>query len=348
MRRLVICADGTWNTPDKTSKGTPVPTNVIKMARAICPVDDRDLSQIVYYHDGVGTGVGVIDKILGGGFGIGVERNITDCYRFLVDNYHDGDEIFLFGFSRGAFTARSLGGMIRKCGVLQPDKTDMIPKAFEFYRSAVHPREPEAVRFRAENSKQVKLKMIGVWDTVGSLGIPGLFRFIARKRFAFHDVGLSSEVEHAYHAISIDEKRKPFAPTLWCTAPNEGQKFEQVWFAGVHSDVGGGYPEVDLSDLTFGWMVEKAKGAGLAFDEDYVRKIQGKAEGTIHESYSRLWQPLGRFDRKIGMDVKGPDGKVLPSNQAVHQSVHDRIAKVTMPPHGPYRPNLGPFASPPQ
>src|SRR3954469_13348738 len=217
MRRLVICADGTWNTPDKTEKGTPVPTNVIKMARAICPVDDRDVSQIVYYHDGVGTGVGVIDKILGGGFGIGVERNITDCYRFLVDNYHDGDEIFLFGFSRGAFTARSLGGMIRKCGVLQPDKTDMIPKAFEFYRSDVHPREPQAVQFRAENSKQVKLKMVGVWDTVGALGIPGLFRFIARKRFSFHDVGLSSEVEHAYHAISVDEKRKPFAPTLWCT-----------------------------------------------------------------------------------------------------------------------------------
>lgn len=345
MRRLVICADGTWNTPDKQQNGVPTPTNVMKMARAVCPVADDGASQIVYYQSGVGTGFGLLDKVLGGGLGVGLDRNICDCYRFLVDNHQTGDQIFLFGFSRGAFTARSLGGLIRKCGVLRPNETHRIPEAFRFYRGDVHPNDAEAVRFRAAHSTEVDIQMIGVWDTVGSLGIPGRLRVLARRKYEFHDVTLSSRVRNAFHALSIDEKRRAFAPTLWGTAPNPGQNFEQVWFAGVHSNVGGGYEDAGLSDLAFAWMVEKARAAGLGFDLDYVaERIRGNAAGRLYDSYSRLWQPMGRFDRDVGKPVLGKDGTELPSNQSVHASVYERIERVNAKPDGPYTPRLNAFA----
>jgi len=345
MRRLVICADGTWNTADKVKSGVPVPTNVTKMARAICATDDAGVSQIVFYHEGVGTGFGPLDKVLGGGFGIGLERNITDCYRFLVDNYEEGDEIYLFGFSRGAFTARSLAGMIRKCGILTANETHRIPEAFKLYRSEVLPSEPEAEKFRADYSFTVRIRLIGVWDTVGSLGIPGALRFVARKRFEFHDVALSSWVDHAYHALAIDERRKPFEPTLWGAKPPEPnappQTLEQVWFSGVHSNVGGGYPDAGLSDIAFGWMVEKAKGAGLAFDEKFVQsRIRGRPDATIYDSL-KGWRVFGKLEREIGKDVLDKDGNVLISNQSLHPSVHERLKAALRPPYEP--PNLRRF-----
>ena len=334
MRRLVICADGTWNTADELKRGHKTPTNVTKMARTICPVADDGTSQLIYYQQGVGTHMG-FDRLLGGAFGHGIDRNIQDAYRFLVDNYANGDELFLFGFSRGAYTVRSLVGMIRKCGILLPEHTDMIPEAYQMYRGELHPRDEEAQRFRDRFSKQMRVKFVGVWDTVGSLGIPVRWlNFLTRRKYAFHDVTLSSHVDNAFHALAIDERRKPFSPTLWAVQPpapdQPRQRVEQVWFAGVHSNVGGGYPDAGLSDCAFGWMVAKAKECGLAFDEPHLEHLlhadpAGKLENSLpgFRLFGAKWRQVGppRLDEQTG--------KPIETCEDVHESVHERMRRVT-------------------
>lgn len=341
MRRLIICADGTWNSADMRRKDTPTPTNVIKMARAICPVTDDGVSQIIYYHEGVGNGFGVLDRFLGGAFGVGLSKNIRDCYRFLVDNHQGGDEIFLFGFSRGAFTVRSLSGLIRKCGLLSPNHTDMIPDAYRLYRNKLHPNHPECVAFRAKHSKEVRVKLIGVWDTVGALGVPTRwFNMITRLKYGFHDVTLSSYVDNAFHALAIDERRKPFAPTLWETRQNAGQRFEQVWFPGSHSNVGGGLPDAGLSDLAFAWMAARAGECGLNFDQDYLAaKVRSAADAELENSFNLFWHPLGPFERKIGEPRPNDrQGNPVFTNESIDPSVDERMRVVTAPPRGPYVP----------
>jgi uncharacterized protein (DUF2235 family) len=339
MRRLIICADGTWNRPDGSKVGQPKPTNVTKIARAICPVASDGTSQIVYYHEGVGTGFGPLERVLGGAFGIGLSKNIRTAYRFLVDNHNPGDEIFLFGFSRGAYTVRSLGGLIRKCGILHPRHTDKIPDAYAFYRSSVRPDDPEAVEFRKKLSAEGTVKCIGVWDTVGALGIPGRLSALTRRKHAFHDVKLSSHVKNAFHALAVDERRKPFAPTLWQAKPGADQVVEQVWFAGTHSNVGGGYEDCGLSDLAFEWMTQKASGCGLEFDADHMKEIlQCSCEGTLYESLKPAFRFLGSHEREIGAPAKDDTGNQLETFESVHPSARERIRLVTAPPKGPYRP----------
>jgi uncharacterized protein (DUF2235 family) len=298
MRRLVVCCDGTWNKDDQKS-----PTNVVKMARATLPVDAAGNSQLVYYHAGVGTG-NTIDQFEGGAIGEGLEANVQDGYRFVVDNYTDGDEVFLFGFSRGAYTARSIAGFIRKCGILRKIEGDRTAEAARLYRKRDEGADSaEAVAFRAAYSREIRIKFIGVWDTVGALGIPtGPFhtKFSADK-FAFHDVKLSRSIQNAYHALAIDEKRKPFEPTLWETTPGADQKVEQRWFAGAHSNVGGGYDDTGLSDIAFEWMATKAASCGLALDPAYVRKMvaPNAAGALINSSAGIKWFFLGSFVRPV-------------------------------------------------
>ena len=204
----------------------------------------------------------------GGAFGHGLEDNVYEAYRFLVGNYEPGDELFLFGFSRGAFTARSLAGMIRKCGILERQHVRRYPAAIALYRDDQHPDSPAARTFRRAHAvggdATLPIRFIGVWDTVGALGIPlrGL-RGLTRHKYQFHDTELSGSVAQACHALAIDERRAPFEPTLWAYRPKPGQTVEQVWFAGVHSDVGGGYPDTGLADITLEWMIDRAQGAGL-------------------------------------------------------------------------------------
>jgi uncharacterized protein (DUF2235 family) len=333
MRRLVICADGTWNTADERKRGAKTPTNVTRMARTICPVADDGTSQIIYYQQGVGTHMG-LDRLLGGAFGHGIDLNIQDAYRFLVDNYADGDELFLFGFSRGAYTVRSLVGMVRKCGILLPEHTDMIPEAYWLYRSGVHPRSETAQRFRLENAKETRVKFIGVWDTVGSLGIPVRFlNVLTRKKYAFHDVTLSSHVDNAFHALAVDERRGPFSPTLWAVQPRSAdqppQRVEQVWFAGVHSNVGGGYPDAGLSDCAFRWMVEKAKECGLAFDEPHLAAlIHADPAGKLENSL-RGFRLFGAKVRQVGPPrADEQTGEPIETCEDVHESVHERMKRV--------------------
>ena len=331
MKRLILCCDGTWNKADQEDHGEPCPSNVVKIAYRVAK-REGDTLQIIYYDQGVGTGNSV-DKATGGAFGEGLEANIHDAYRFLVANYEVGDEIFLFGFSRGAFTARSIAGMIRKCGILRREFVEHYHDAIDLYRKMdIRPDDEEPVKFRTEFSlcgaENVPVKFIGVWDTVGALGIPlrGL-RYLTRRDFQFHDTELSKTVEFAYHALAIDEHRAPFAPTLWDYVPKAGQTVEQVWFCGVHSDIGGGYPECGPSDIALAWMIEKARGAGLAFDDSTMQAhvLHPDPLANLHNSKTGVYWLFPGIDRVIGQieDPKGVEEKApaIDPTQSLHASV---------------------------
>lgn len=268
MKRLVVCCDGTWNVPDQVS-----PTNVVKLALAIAPQDSGGVEQRVFYHLGVGTTRG--ERIRGGGFGVGLSRGVRECYRWLVENYEPGDRLFFFGFSRGAFTARSAAGLVRNSGILRRQHLDRLDDAYSLYRKRgkrSHPRGTEATLFRRSFSHETRIHFIGVFDTVGALGVPlkGL-TLTARinRRWQFHDTELSTRVGLAYQALAMDERRGPFKPTLWNRQPSKPgdppQTLEQVWFPGVHSDVGGGYAECALAEIPLLWMADRAAAAGLDF-----------------------------------------------------------------------------------
>lgn len=329
MKRLIVCCDGTWNRADQEKEEVPCPTNVVKIAYRIAKRDGAT-PQITFYDQGVGTG-NIVDRYSGGAFGEGLEDNILDSYRFLVANYEDGDQIFLFGFSRGAFTARSLAGMIRKCGILRRDTVRHYGEGVRLYQSDVHPNDAAAITFRKANSvvgeKDIDIQCIGVWDTVGSLGIPlrGL-RGLTRRKHQFHDTALSGSVKNAFHALAIDERRAPFEPTLWDFIPKPPQRVEQVWFCGAHSDVGGGYPETGLSDTPLQWMMDRAAEAGLVFDKAVLQALplkQNPLQG-IHNSKKGLYRVTRGIDRPIGLT--GRESK-NPNQPDATQSVHDSVRK---------------------
>lgn len=338
FKRIVLCSDGTWNTPDQKDDGKVRPSNVVKMALAAALEDDKGVKQIVFYDKGVGTGW--FDQLLGGAFGWGLSKNIEDAYRFLIDYYEPGDEIYLFGFSRGAYTARSTAGLIRNCGILKKEYAHKFSEAYALYRrrdDESHPNENEAQLFRktyAHPQEVLRIKFIGVWDTVGALGIPlSGFRFF-NKRWEFHDVKLSSWVENAYQALAIDEKRKPFMPAIWEADKDDivkkKQKLEQVWFAGVHTNIGGGYADTGLSDITFLWMKEKAEACGLAFKKDYLEQEDDKGHkiinpnpyGAIRDSRTGFYKLIRAYDRPIG---RGKNSDQFASEESVHQSAIERM-----------------------
>ena len=307
MKRIVICCDGTWNHADQENAGKPCPTNVIKIAYRLSKRAADGTEQIIYYDQGVGTG-DAEDKLLGGATGAGLEQNIHDSYIFLMANYEPGDEIYIFGFSRGAFTARSIGGMIHKCGIIKRECVEQYLPAEKLYHNAEVKADAAAAKqfrtdFSIDGAVDTPVKMIGVWDTVGALGIPlrGL-RALNRAQFQFLDTDLNPSVKFAFHALAIDEHRGPFEPTLWDTDPAPGQTVEQKWFPGVHSDVGGGYSESDLSDGPLEWMIDCAKRAGLVFDNAVMAKhtITSKPEGKIHDSMTLIYRVEGKHERPIG------------------------------------------------
>jgi uncharacterized protein (DUF2235 family) len=271
-KNIVICADGTWN---KRENGSERNTNLAKFHDAL--IDNTEQKR--FYDPGIGTGMW---KYVGGATGLGISDNIKDCYAYLVDNYEDGDSIFLFGFSRGAYTVRSLAGFIYRCGILRKNAKNRIDEAYDYYREK-NLKAQEDIKLNAAINGNVYL--IGVWDTVGALGIPvnwlNNFNPFLHK---FHDTKLNSSVKFAYHALAIDESRKNFSPTLWDGKPANGQTIEQIWFAGSHSDVGGGYPERNLSDITLKWMINKAQHHGLKFKPGYVTTINPDAYGYLHNS----------------------------------------------------------------
>jgi uncharacterized protein (DUF2235 family) len=328
MKRLIVCCDGTWNRPDQLDRGEPAPTNVAKIAMALADRDDAGNPQLVHYQPGVGTRRW--ERLRGGGFGIGLSRNVQECYGFLVDNYEPGDELYLFGFSRGAFTARSTVGLVRNSGILRRANRNRIAEAYALYRNRDEDTGPHGIAAelfrRSYSHPDLHVQFVGVWDTVGALGIPidGFRPPLLSKRWSFHDTTLSRYVRNAFHAIAIDERRGAFKPTLWIKQEDTPeQTLRQVWFAGVHCDVGGGYREPDLSEIPLLWMAENARACGLAFRRDrLVRRkeadrLQRRAgvevapdpAGPLHDSRTRFYKLLPAHDRRLcgdgGADVDG-------------------------------------------
>ncbi len=320
FKRLIVCMDGTWNSPEKRHV-----TNVVRTARAIRPVDSQGVPQLVFYDWGVGSERGT--KLRGGALGAGLDKNIQDAYRFIVHNYSRGDQIYLFGFSRGAYSARSTAGLIRNAGILKKLHAQRIPQAYKLYRNRLKPDAWQAKDFRRRYSRDVQITFVGVWDTVGALGIPSrILKAITRnRRYKFHDTKLSGIIKHACHAVAINEKRVDFKPTLWEGPAKSGQTVDQVWFAGVHGDVGGGYPRKGLSDLTLAWMWERAAhaepgGRGLAIDPAYRRAyVKPDGQAKLNRSWKGMYWVKGRHHREIG--------KFWPEMEQIHPSVRKRYLR---------------------
>lgn len=324
MRKLVVFCDGTWKSADDHTI-----SNVVKAMDAVLPEDANHVPQILYYGKGVGTG-NPLDRFFGGVFGDGLESNVRDAYRFLVQNYLPGDEIYLFGFSRGAYTARSLAGMIRCSGLVRKDQARHINEAYDVYRQD-HPAgadKPAAVKFRENYAREVRIKCICVWDTVGALGIPvgRVLQKLSRKEHGFHDTQLSGRIDNAFHALAIDEKRYTFEPSLWTVAPGSHQTVEQVWFCGAHSDVGGGYKETGLSDCALVWMLEKAKQAGLEIAPEALA-IKGNPADVMHRED---WAGKFFLPGNIRDVARNPA-----FNESIHPSVAARAAATVTPRYAP-------------
>ncbi len=238
-KRIVICADGTWNRPEQDAK-KDVATNVLRLARAIRPEDTGGTPQQVFYDWGIGS---YHDKVVAGATGSGLQKNTMDDYRYIVQNYTPGDELYLFGFSRGAYTIRSLCGMIYNVGILKRPDAKLIQAAFDHYKRPGrkhHPDGEASVAFRSRHSHPSRtIEFVGVWDTVGAMGIPLRFLGFLERKDEFYDTKIGPNVRIARHAMAIDEIREDFEPTVW--RPQLNMDIEQVWFAGAHGDVGGGY-----------------------------------------------------------------------------------------------------------
>jgi uncharacterized protein (DUF2235 family) len=341
MKRLIVCCDGTWNADDSQTNDT----NVAILARSIhASQETGGTLQIVLYLRGVGTTGLKLETFIEGATGIGVDDNIRSAYQFISQNYVPGDEIYLFGFSRGAFTARSLVGLITACGILFRQSLHALPDAWIYYRSP-KPHSPAALasKYRIECHVDPLITFLGVWDTVGSLGIPGsLLAASNKEKFAFHDTSPSPLMKSAVQALAIDEHRHDFTPTFWTGVAPPGVGIQQVWFAGAHSDVGGGYKTRSLADIPLVWMAKQAQAVGIALDWTCLPDPATlNAAAPAHDSSSGLFA-LDRYHptlREIGMkkcavkfneslySALDENGKPLSTiNESVHQSVLARYA----------------------
>ncbi|MCK1316008.1 MULTISPECIES: DUF2235 domain-containing protein [unclassified Bradyrhizobium] len=342
QKRLAVFLDGTWNSVDSN-------TNVWRM-RALCASKGRDgKPQLVYYSVGV-------NGFLGGVFGQGLDENIRHAYEWLIENYNDGDEIYIFGFSRGAYTARALAGLIAIDGILKAGSPIGVSELFERYRKGDEEsiwtlKDKEAAgdvaklteqeRWLLKYAQPTKIKVIGVWDTVGSVGLAaGNIPGISRSSFDYLQTGLRLPILNGYHALAIDEHRNDFVPTLWdvhhpkdpkaiIAQPRPLSGVEQRWFVGAHANVGGGYETDLLAQAPLRWMMKKAESQGLSFRSEVdlegnsvVAPITDSYKLFGYGMYARFTRPLYR---SIGQepDVRD-DGRHININETIDGSVFGR------------------------
>ena len=341
MKRIVILCDGTWNDTD-----APHPTNVVRLGQMVGGVDTEDRIQVPVYIEGVGTGrrgvtrLGrLADRTLGGGLGLGLMENVVEAYRHLVFLWEPGDRVMLFGFSRGAFTARSLAGFIRHTGLLARGDLDRLPEAVARYTRrrgvSAHERQMLNAEWRAEHSPHVLvdpadrdlyddpdadrfvIDHLGVWDTVGALGVPRSLGGLGGRRFRFHDTALTPMVLSARHAVALDERRRDFAPTLWSNldALNEGpqtpdSRYQERWFPGDHGAVGGGGALTGLSSIALGWLMDGAQAAGLRLDPVLAEAVRAEHDPAALPRNSEVPRggPFAALMRRFGRDRDGPHG----------------------------------------
>ena len=338
---IILLLDGTWNDADLGGSDTNIvrlrqiiarsldrksaPTPQVASAlttssdqKLVTPRTFQNVEHLVFYERGVGTGP-FLDRIKGGSFGDGLAGNIRRAYKFLSFYYQPGDHVFIFGFSRGAYTARSLVGYISAAGLLRREKCTpkLESKAWDYYRTAPNDRMPgiwTELTPSMNDRDELKIDCLGVFDTVGALGVPlPAFYRVNRERYEFHNVELSSITKVNLHAIAMDEHREPFGATIWrkpkfksfatCT--------EQVWFAGAHSDVGGGYIDEEdrltkhpqaLDDLTLDWMLKRLTFyfPDFPFVASCWKAIESKwATASQHEARTGFYKLIPRALRSI-------------------------------------------------
>jgi uncharacterized protein (DUF2235 family) len=366
-RNLIVCCDGTSNQIGDNL------TNVLKLYRIL----EKDEQQHVFYDPGVGT-IGQLamwgrvrqkaSEVFGLATGYGMDDNILDAYRWLCANYRDQDRIYLFGFSRGAYTVRALAGLIDMIGLLSPDQTAIMEYALTAYKRAAEQDDlPLAWQFqRISEARDVTIHFMGVWDTVASIIVPRPDRFYLPTMQFLPYTKQNSRVRIFRHALAIDERRRMFRNYDW----NAGQKFsatrfganqvaqdsKQVWFAGVHADVGGGYPEVEsgIAKFPLQWMLAEAEAAGARVRKSMLRHlakgqklpdgrmiyVREDASATIHRSLSGAWWLLEFLPKglkwkrwparsgKAGIYIPRGEPRFIPEGALVHQSVIARMAKL--------------------
>ena len=336
--RIALFLDGTWNTTHDN-------TNVWRL-KSLCL---QSPEQKVYYSAGVGTQKG--EKLTGGAFGIGINEEVLSAYEWLIENYQKDEQVFIFGFSRGAFTARSLAGFISKCGLLKPGSPISLRQLYERYRkgntTSILALQHTDTGLSLEDqwlkrySRAIPIWFQGVWDTVGSLGVPlPCVPNVSRHDFDFLETDLRINDTHAYHALAIDEHREAFKPTLWtrvipvsgnAVAPRDFPHVEQRWFVGAHANVGGGYENDLLAQAPLKWLMSKATEHGLEF-RDTVELDDGANVCSIRDSLAEMAHgiyevlTLGKhFYRPIGADpVFTNQGHVETINESIDATVFAR------------------------
>jgi uncharacterized protein (DUF2235 family) len=326
-KNIVVFSDGTGQ-----EGGEGASTNVYKLFNMVL---DRSPEQIAFYDRGLGTGW---RKVTGNAGGAGISKNILECYEFIFDNFEAGDRIYLFGFSRGATTVRSLSGFIHLFGILPKSRRELIADAYKIYRKSDRGRRESAAKAFVDrhHSMWCEVEFLGVWDTVAALGVPIEAIDVAVDRIpffkhSFHDLRLSPSVKHAYHALAIDDERQTFHPTLWDPQILDHQTMRQVWFSGMHTDVGGGYPEPQLSDIALQWMLQMAETHGLKVYPRHGVKLAPDPDGTMHDSRGGTFSRFFRHKvRSWPIATHGPP--------VVHESVTRRTRNPQNEPKPPYEP----------
>jgi uncharacterized protein (DUF2235 family) len=311
-KRIVFCADGTWQGPLNG-------TNVYKLYKALDVTSD----QITFYDDGVGANETGLSRIIGGAIGNGLLQKVLDGYTRIAHVYEAGDEIFLFGFSRGAYTARSIAGFIATCGLPTGNFTDnCVTQAFAAYRDKPN-RAAILAKLGACGLGQAVIRMVGVWDTVGALGVPALTGGIDVNQYGFLDTTLHPNVKNAFQCLSIDEQRRQFPATLWTSEPAPGQNIEQVWFSGCHGDIGGGTlmgkgvdGDTRLCDITLGWMMAKALELELTMDATTVAQYGKLPVAYALDKYTDSW---------AGLPLGAPSPRPIPADARIANSVAVRV-----------------------
>lgn len=344
-KNIVVCCDGTDNEVATDS------TNVLRLFRML----ERDQRQVAYYDGGVGTLVDpaaisglrkYFSRRLDAAIGLRVRDNVIAAYRFLARTYQPGDQLYFFGFSRGAYTVRAVAGMIHFLGLLRPESENLVPLAWSVYANEAE-AYPVSPRFAGGNrfnrcfgvSPKPPIHFIGAWDTVSSFGWFWDFQTLPYT-------AVNPSISHFRHALAIDERRACFPANLFFPQASPGATCKQVWFAGVHADVGGGYPEKEatLAKVPLAWMIREAEALGLLVNPAQCQYLMDSKDkpppdpcGPIHESLAGLWKameylPRRSWDGKAGrMRWQGPHGgrwRPIEPDSVVHSSVLERMNRM--------------------
>jgi uncharacterized protein (DUF2235 family) len=369
MKRIIILIDGTWD-----QEGSGNPTNVAKLdpsntavgAPFIDAVGKDGLEQRVVYHKGVGADPNFIKHWLGGSIGLGLKQIVLDAYASVVDLYDHGDDIFVLGFSRGAYAARALVGMIGASGIVRRSTQANLEFAWANYRVSPSKRAAPTTASSADklamNNLKVlreagevhpdnRVKCVGVWDTVGSYGVPAGFGLAALARYVslfilgFHDTSFGDHVEFGLRAVAIDERRRPFVPTFWTIKKGQTPKghVEQTWFSGEHGNIGGGEPDPRLSNIALVWMIARLQAlTGLQFNTEAVRAVAAMAnvDGEVYDStigwpIDHRWPHLRRVLSPDAVLHEAFANEIAPAWENINERVHwsalqkrNRLSKV--------------------